>query len=530
MRRKEAPDPQPKRRGPMVMVEDGVRLSDSRLWRLQRAFFVAQDPLAWGHGRVPSYVTSNAFAARAVARVVAAFVEDCAAGRLGAIDPREPIHVIELGAGSGRFAFNLLRELEARSADAAWGGLRVRVVVTDLHEAPVAALRANPRLARFVASGLLDFAVLDAEAPDAFRLRGENPVVAIGNYVLDGIPADAFEVHEGALHESLLHLECPKGVDADDPAALGRFLTSFSRGAATRAPYGDAELDSLVASLAARMTDGHFLFPVAALRLAGRLRALGSGRLLLLAADRGHVHEAALVALEPPLIARHGSVSLDVNFHALAQHAVATGGAALLPAHHPTHLATCAFLWGCADAAHSRTRDAYVAHLGAGGPEDLFLVKTAIDSAGALDAERALAWLRLSAWDAEVFVACAPALMAALDDAPPTVRLDVLDAAMRVRDARYPVGGDADVEAVLGDLLLALDALPEAERALAESVDLHGATAEKLHRLALCASGQHRLPDALARLDEALALDASYEPARAMGVALRAQMRARRSR
>lgn len=538
----ERPDPRARSQpaDKMVLVEEGVRLSASRLWRLQREFFARNDPAVWAASRVPSYITTNAFIARAMASVAAAFLEDVAAGRLGATRPRERVNVVELGAGSGRFAFGFLRALEPLLLGAARSGVSARYVVTDLAPAPVAALRANPRFAPFVKKGLLDFAVFDGEAPGEIRLleSGETiepgsraaPLVAIGNYFFDGVPADLFEVRRGELHESLLTLSLPAGTDPEDPASLGRFHTSFATGPPTSAPYGEADLDALVRSLAARLADGHFLFPVAGLRLVRQLRALGGGRLLLLAADRGHVHEQALLGLDPPHLQRHGSFSIDVNFHAFAEEARASGGFAMLPAHHPTHLATAGFLWGCAVAARSRTREAFDDHLDAAGPEALYLVKLAVENRRErVDTERALGWLRASAFDAEVFLACAPAFLSDVSRAPPTVRLDLLDAARRVREGYYPIGEERDVSHALAELFMALDALPEAEACYRESLRLHGPAPDVLHELAVCLSALHRLPEALARVEEALALDPSYEPARMTRIALEAELKRRTS-
>ena len=535
----EAPDPRPSGApaGPLVVVEDGVRLSESRLWGLQRAFFAGQDPLSWSRNRVPSYVTTNAFIARAAARVVMGFLDDAREGRLGAVPAR--VDVLELGAGSGRFAYGVLRELERRLAHAPPGTPRARYVLTDLDEAPLRALRESPRLARFVDAGLLDFAMLDAEAEardvrllasgETLAAEGGGPLVVLANYVFDGIRTDVFEVRGGVLLESRLRLACPEGLDPMDPATLPRFVTSFEPEPAGEAPYGDPEWDALLHAYASRLSEGHVLFPIATLRLLRRLRAMAGGRLLVLASDRGHVHEAALLGLEAPHLARHGSFSLDVNFHALAQHARATGGHAVLPSHHPAHLATVALLWG---AAHpGRAAQAYRDAYDEGGPEDAYLLKKTLErQTERLDAERALAWLRLAAWDADVFLRCAPALLAGLDAAGPALRLDLLDAARHVHDAFYPIGEREDAAFILGELFQALDAVPEAEASFLESARLHGRTAQTLHRLALCASAQHRLPEALRLVEEALAADPGFEMARAMRIALQAEMQRRPAR
>lgn len=530
-------------RGPMVVVEDGVRLSASRLWRLQRAFFARTDPTQWSQSRVPSYITTNTFIARSMARVANAFLEDVAVGRLGAFDPSKPVHILELGAGSGRFAYGFLRELAAGRGSAARAGVRARYVVSDLAREPVDALRANPQFARFAKEGLVDFAVFDSETDREVRLLGSgdvlraepgaNPLVVVANYFFDGIPADVFEVRGGALRESHLRLTCPEGEDPEDPRTLGAFHTSFERGPVAAAPYDDEELDRILIHLGERLSDrqsdGHFLFPVAGLRLLRQLRAMGGGRLLLLAADRGHVREEALLGLDPPHLERHGSFSLDVNFHALALDARATGGLPMLPAHHPSHLAATAFLWGAGEPAHAertRTHESYLAELDAGGPEDFFVLKQALEKQkDRLDVERALAWLRSAAWDPEVFHIVSPALLIGLPASHPSLRLDALDAARRVHEAYYPIGEERDVPYALGEVFDVLDAFPESEACFAESLRLYGPSPDVHHRLAGVAFAQRRLPDALAHLEKALTLDPAYEPARAMRVAVQGELR-----
>ena len=101
-------------------LEEPKPLSQSVLWSLQRAYFERAGIAAWSAGAVPMWVTSNPFIAAAYARVVRAFLHDWEAGPGGsALDPGQPVYVVELGAGSGRFAYHFLRRLtDATSSDA----------------------------------------------------------------------------------------------------------------------------------------------------------------------------------------------------------------------------------------------------------------------------------------------------------------------------------------------------------------------------------------------------------------------------
>jgi hypothetical protein len=82
---------------PKAIVEGARRLSESSLWRLQRRYYETAGPEAWSSATVPHYITSNPYIASAFADVILAFQRDVG----------EPITVVELGAGSGRFSYLL---------------------------------------------------------------------------------------------------------------------------------------------------------------------------------------------------------------------------------------------------------------------------------------------------------------------------------------------------------------------------------------------------------------------------------------
>lgn len=79
----------------------GTRLSASPLWPLQRRFFERAGPAAWADDTVPHYVTNNAGLAAAYAEVLLGWLRDA-----GPLDGGQPLTVVEIGAGSGRFAFS----------------------------------------------------------------------------------------------------------------------------------------------------------------------------------------------------------------------------------------------------------------------------------------------------------------------------------------------------------------------------------------------------------------------------------------
>jgi hypothetical protein len=93
------------------VIERNQRLSRSLLWGLQRRFFEQKGVEAWRQNIVPHYITSNPFIANAYAHLVFGFLRDCQANAL-LPDPNQPLYIVELGAGSGRFAFRFLKQFQ----------------------------------------------------------------------------------------------------------------------------------------------------------------------------------------------------------------------------------------------------------------------------------------------------------------------------------------------------------------------------------------------------------------------------------
>src|ERR1043165_5879142 len=115
-------------------LETPCRLSRQVLWRLQRSYFERRGVAAWADGDVPHRVTSSPWLARAYSRVIAGFLHDWHA----ALDRSQPVYVVELGAGAGRFAFHLRRALDELGEH----GARICYAMTDLAEANLVAWRA----------------------------------------------------------------------------------------------------------------------------------------------------------------------------------------------------------------------------------------------------------------------------------------------------------------------------------------------------------------------------------------------------
>ncbi len=452
----------PDRAEPLVALGPPVRLSASPLWGLQRRYFRAQGIHAWSSGTVPQQITTNSVIARAYADVAAAFVADCAAAEL--LDPGEPVHVVELGCGSGRFAHRFLAWRSEpgprhRATDPAWqADPGLRYWATDFAEENLDFLERHPALREPLADGRLELAAFDAAAPAPLtgRARGEtllaqppkNPLIVLANYVFDGVPQDAFAVAGERLAQWELALSAPAGAAkaGTEHLALDRLHAEWSL-RPTEAP-------------APPLADGTTFFdPTGARTVLEWLADRAPRGLLVISADRGALTPEQLeLHRGPPQLGRHGSVSFDVNYHALGAWAVARGGSVLAAELVPGALAVQAQVHCDAAAALGTMPAAFAEHLGAGGHDDLFRLKPpALAALERAPLSTQLSHLQHAGWDSNVFLDLLPALHASAYHADRPALTDALAAADRIERHHLALPGDG-VEDALGAWRAALTA------------------------------------------------------------------------
>lgn len=510
-------------------LETACRLSRSVLWHTQRRFYERRGMAAWSEGVVPHHVTCNAYLARAYARMVLGFVADWR----DRLDPAQPLYIVELGAGSGRLAFHLLRQL-IPMLDGPAGGAWVRYVMTDVAEANLAAWRRHPQLAAWLVAGRLDLARFDATHDRAIALersreilepgRVANPVIAIANYVLDSLPVDAFSVAGGRLHEWWVRLCSTYPAELDDPELLDHVRLTCERVPVEPSGYyGDPALDRVLDEQRARRPDAAFTFPSASLACLARLAELAGGRLLVLSTDKD---EDGLRGEAGPQLTMHGSCSTAVNYHAIARWVCQQGGEALVPLDRARVIATCGFVLGPPPGGARWTRAAYSEAIEVQRPDDLFAIEQGLEPAhAALTLDQWIGYLRFTGSDPKLVIDALPYLTARVGEArpPPGVRVELLRVLARAWDAYFHIGEPFDLGLALGELAVALAAWPEAIGFLEGSVRRYGPTPAAGVQLAECHDRLGNAAAARTWLDEALALD----PAHAGALALAARLAGR---
>jgi SAM-dependent methyltransferase len=520
--------------GNSIVVAQSEPLSRSALWTLQRAYFNQAGVNAWRTGQVPHYITSNPFMAAAYARVVTGFLRDLASA--GTRVPGEPLTIVELGAGSGRFAFHLLQKLLAEPRIALLRGAPIRYVMTDVSPANLAFWREHAQLRPYFEAGVLDVALFDAERDESLHLElsGETlepgnargQLVVIANYVFDGLRHDAWLVSGGVLHESRLTLTantCES--EGADPALLQSLDASFEHVPLQGEPEVEPDQAFLVTEYQQLLGQGAFQIPCAALTCIRALSRLSSGGFLLLSADKGYCREEELLYRSDPDIARHGSVSLPVNYHAIGRYVERLGGQALFPAQASPSLVVGAFLLE-APAGGDETRAAFASAVDNFGPGDWFMIKKGVEAACTeMDLPHLLAAIRLGGCDAKLFMDISERLVELCASAAGPERRACFTLARQIHQLHFDLGEPRDLALHLGVWMRELGYLEEAIRYFEIARVARGTTALIAYNLAFCHLGQQRAVEALRFVEEAIDADSTMAEARALRTEIRAILR-----
>jgi putative S-adenosyl-L-methionine-dependent methyltransferase len=500
------------------VLETGVPLSQSVIWRLQRDFYTQRGLKAWTEDMVPAYITNNPFIAEMYAQIVAAYLVDCMGQ--SPLSPEAPLRILELGAGTGKFAYLFLRKitalLQAKNIDARL----LHYCMSDCSEDLLTEWRHNSYLAGFVSSGILEFKLLRAEenkAQQALAVEKKGPLVVIANYVFDSLPQDAFVIADGKIFEAMV--TTVTSGDEDGAPLLSGLQLSFNNVPLVSGRYADESWNAILEHYRSRLPAATVLLPSSALGLLQQLSSSSDGRMMVLAADKGFTREDDLALVQgPPAIefhARRHCFSQQVNFDAFARYFWGPGGEALFPAKHFANLSICAFLQRRQGDEFSATRKAYEETLAGFGPDDLFALMSWLNAhLEEVSVLQALALLRLTRWDPTALVRLFPVIVRQIRSVT-AERKDLRNAVLSVWANHYPVSAAENVLAFhCGVILLELRFFAEALAMFKTSEQTLGRTAATSYNLGLCAIALGRSADALEHMVEACNLDPTFEPAR----------------
>ena len=515
--------------GPVVLESD-VSLSSSVIWPLQRDFYAQRGLKAWTEDQVPSYITNNPFIAEIYARIVFGFLCDCMRRTHATGQPlsnENPLRILELGAGSGKFSYLFLRKLADLMHAANIAVSTVRYCMTDCSENLLQSWRLNAYLAGFVRQGTLVFEQLQAggEIDSSFvnsnftsSTQPGGPLVLIANYVFDSLPQDAFVINNGQVLEALLTTTRKPNHNPNSEMELKDLQLSYKNVEVSPNRYPEESWNLILEQYRTGVPSGTVLFPCAALKALKKLGQRTDGRMLLLAADKAIAHEEDLQLYQgSPTIEFHGPgcFSQMVNFDAIGKYFVGLGGEALKPDKHSAGLSICAFLQLRPGDEFPGTASAYRDAMASFGPDDLFaLLAWLHPHMEQMSIPQILALLRLTRWDTTALLRLFPVIARQLRSVG-AERTDLRNAVLSTWGNHYPVSAAENVLAFnCGVILLELRFFADALAMFEVSEQVLGRSAPTSYNLGLCALGLGRSADALDYMVAACNLDPAFEPAR----------------
>eukprot|EP00953_Heterococcus_sp_UTEX-ZZ885_P032484 16964-Heterococcus_DN1.PRE.9 len=135
------------------------------------SFYDRKGVESWSQGIVPHFITCNSFIGRSYAHVLCGFLRDCMSAKSTMpLDQNEPLYIIELGTGSGKFSFFMLKALLAMKDMCDFPMAKIVYVMTDFTESNFKFWADHPALKPFVDCGQLDMAIFDAVNDTTIKL------------------------------------------------------------------------------------------------------------------------------------------------------------------------------------------------------------------------------------------------------------------------------------------------------------------------------------------------------------------------
>ena len=483
----------------------------------------------WTGGDIPFHITNTPLLAAEWVQTIFAFLRDF--HRQGLLDPKEPIRVCELGPGTGRHAYFLLRELAKAEQDSRVivpEGFRFTLELAELGTKGLEVLAAHPQLQPFLESGRLQLSQFDISedvSPTPYlREPGErtvspNPVFVIANYVLDSLPYDVVRCR-GSHRELARASVSVKGLAAgQEPRTLpdlGEKIDLSFTFPKEKATFHRADWDHVLSRYDA-LEESHLPFPTGAMAFMERMREWSRTACVLLAADKSFVAIEQLNGLEVPELVPHGGgFSFNANVHTMGYLAEGWGGQAwhtsprdgTMDLSHmvfPAKGSTFSGSFGEMTLRFQRLENFHAI--------DRFRLKESVDEVITRPNIRlALDLLRLSGFDPQVFYEVSDQLLHGLDldDLEPEYEEELKSVLERCLDAVFPVGDEIDMAFEVGRLAYRLENYTLSERAFLMSITDFGDDPKTYFNLGLGWYYQERWPKAESAFSRALELDADY--------------------
>ena len=506
-----------------IVLEKNQKFSESKLWEYQRHYFHKQGIKAWA-SQVPFYITSNPFIANSYAQVVVAYLQDLL--NTNKLNTEQPVYLFELGTGSGRFSYYCLKRIIELQKQLQIDHIKICYVMTDFTENNVKYWAEHECLKPFIETGQLDFAIFNLESDKEITLINQNitmaagslknPAIAFGNYIFDTITDDAFYFENGNCFELLTRLETTQdNIKNQQPVSLEKITTSFTtEKTKPNKCYDDQALNDVISDYCQSIERSSVIFPTGAFKTLNTLASWANNNLLLISTDKGYSHTDELQGLNNPKVIFHGSFSMMVNFHAMGEYMIKTGGDYF---HQSIRkgIKTSVFLYGDSFENLPQTSNAMLSYVEGMGPGDFFNMHEQMKkNKDSCDLKNIVSHLRLSHWDPHVFHLFADVITKLVPKADFTTISGLLAGVPQLLKNIYMMPQAVNVYFDIGITFHAAKDYRSALVYYKQARQHYGEQFTTVFNIGLCHYSLNQLDQALVELEKAVTLDPSSESAK----------------
>lgn len=570
-----------KRRRRRIVIEDYTKFSDSKIWDLMMRFYDQNGISSWADGIVPHFISSNPFIGKTYAKILSGFYRDLkhqrevrgvkgrANGISNHIDDNQCFYIVEIGGGTGKLAFYILKALEEMKDIIGIPMKQIVYVLTDFTESNIKFWRQQEDLRPFVDSGQLDFAKFEAVNDTQLKLLNsgkilkkgdvQNPICIVANYLIDTLCNDAFQVEAGVIKEGLVSVGVDEeykikydeegNVDYNDPQIINSLMNEYQYNEVSCNYYSDCVPQDDVLHFSEIMAwyqkyyddkqGASFLIPVGFLKAVRHLSDLSSGNALIISGDKGNSNPDHFRGISDPHMALHGSFSLMVNFHAIGLYVKSRGGVSWYGSQEESALQVNCFLLNedngakdviCTKANRAESdmnslkkqKFAFLSHsfddtINNFNPNDFFVLQKSLKEEASPTLLSIVSLLKLSNWDPEIFYKFRDVVLTSIQSYGQRLHNDLISGIPKLWDNYYHLGDSdhgKDIPFELGRLYYGLSLYDKALEFYQTSIKLYGNHHITAHNTGLCRFSLLQYTEAKACFEKAIEINPQYEKSR----------------
>lgn len=501
------------------LIENPVRLSESKLWQIQRNYFATMGVNAWNK-EVPSYISSNAFIGHQYASLVIEFINDTRRNHPNT--QHETFYIAELGAGSGKFSFYFLKAFNELLALYDLMDQKFCYVITDIVEKNLAFCEKNPSLSPYLEKQQLDFAILNIENDQDFflrkrqqpysALRTKTPLIVIANYTFDCVKHDLFAMTAGKFQERKMGIRSRyKHFDIENAKHLNELRFDYQDyDISLEHYYQNPYLNEILQDFAVKLqnVDTQVTFPVGAMHFLDVLQDLTANNYFIIVGDKGFSKLEKLMLLEnKPHMAYDGCYAFYLNFPCLAEYQKKLGGHYLLT-DKDNSFKICLLSQGASFDELKNTRAFYKGRLERlGADEYCYVYDEYVINSYRFGVLSMLSMLRISYSDPDAYAAIHDRILALLPICDRALLDEVILELNKVRQNIYQINQGEDVFNYLGIFYQSIGQDDIAIELYSQSMALYDTLPASHHNIALIYDKQKNTSKALYHYQKAYELD-----------------------